>query len=195
MRTEILSFSSRRNGNCDAIAAYIASLTRGAVHCFSAMHPNPCGHCAYECFHSADDCPHIHDGVRLLYETVLRADMVYYLVPNYCDFPCANFFIFQERGQCCFQGAGEKERAYLAVPKRFIVVSNTGEEHFRAAFREHVQGAPDVLFLAAGAYGRVSIDGDLLRSDAAREAVRAFVQRSGPQETAGECQAPTNRPF
>ena len=116
-------------------------------------------------------------------------------MPNYCDFPCANFFIFQERGQCCFQGAGEKERAYLAVPKRFIVVSNTGEEHIRAAFREHVQGAPDVLFLAAEAYGRVSIDGDLLRADAAREAVRAFVQRSGPQETAGERQAPTNRPF
>lgn len=29
--------------------------------------------------------------------------MVYFSLPNYCNYPCANFFIFNERSQCYFQ--------------------------------------------------------------------------------------------
>ena len=93
-----------------------------------------------------------------------ESDQAVFIVPNYCDYPCANFFIFNERSQCHFQGHGELLERYLNVPKKFIVVSNTGRENFVQAFRYHVAEniGPDILFLSAKTYGKNSTDGDLL---------------------------------
>lgn len=67
------------------------------------------------------------------------SDVVFYVVPNYSDFPCSNFFIFNERGQCYFRGTEKRMEKYLSVKKKFIVVSNTGEDNFIRAFRDHVK--------------------------------------------------------
>ena len=68
---------------------------------------------------------------------------------------------------------------YLSVRKKFIVVSNTGRDNFVTAFRYHVPEGeePDVLFLSAKRFGRVSIWGDLMESEEARKEVLGFIQK------------------
>lgn len=108
----------------------------------------------------------------------MHGEMSYFIVPNYCDFPCANFFIFSERSQCYFQKYPDRQARYALAPKKFIVVSNTGRENFRAAFAWHAgEAKPDILFVSARSYHRSSIDGDILASGAARDDIRRFVLR------------------
>ena len=64
----------------------------------------------------------------------------------------------------------------MNVPKRFIVVSNTGTKNFRDAMSQHTNNKPEILFLSAKHYGKVSIEGTILESDAARADLCRFVQ-------------------
>ena len=176
-----ISFSGRPGGNCGSIAGERQKYWqgRGAVKTFdfSALEITPCGRCEYECFGGQKGCPHFSDPEFAICEAITDSDITYFVVPNYCDYPPANFFIFNERGQCYFQRHHELLEKYLAVRKKFIVVSNTGRENFTAAFRYHVpEGTePEALFLAARKFGRISIKGDLMASPEARETLRRFL--------------------
>ena len=179
MDVSIVSFSGRPQGNCGRIAAELHRLRGGRVYDFSTLHITPCGRCGCQCFERRESCPYFPDPEAALCEALLGSGLAYYIVPNYCDYPCANFFIFNERSQCCFQGRPELLEKYLAVPKKFIVVSNTNQDNFTAAFRYHVPEGrkPDVLFLSAKQYGRTSIRGDLMDAPEAREALREFINQ------------------
>ena len=179
MTSCIVSFSGRQDGNCSAIAQVLVEALsgRGETRCYdlSALHITPCGQCGYECFQARERCPYFDDTEFELCDAVAGSDRSIFIVPNYCDYPCANFFIFNERSQCYFQHHPELLERYEGVPKRFIVVSNTGRENFTAAFRYHTGDAPpDVLFLSARSFGKASIDGDLMDLPEAREAVLRF---------------------
>ena len=141
MKTCVISFSSRADGNCAAIADCVQE-TLGAEGLtrfdFSGLSVHGCGACHCECFRQREACPYFADDAFRLNEAAALADRAVFIVPNYCDFPCSNFFLFNERSQCCFNGHAELADRYLAVPKKFIVVSNTGRENFLAAFRDHV---------------------------------------------------------
>ena len=100
--------------------------------------------------------------------------MAYFVVPNYCDYPCANFFIFNERSQCYFQGHSELLEQYLNVPKKFIVVSNSTSENFRLAFTQHVYDEPEILILSAKRYEKNSISGSLVALDEVRTELEIF---------------------
>lgn len=100
-----------------------------------------------------------------------------FVIPNYCDYPCANYFIFNERSQCFFQGKPERLDAFLRVRKKFIVVSNTNQENFRQILSQNVDGEPEILFLSAKKYGRNSVCGDLMTSAAAAAEIDQFVRR------------------
>ena len=108
-------------------------------------------------------------------ETITQSEMVYFVLPNYCDYPCANYFIFNERSQCYFQGRPELLDEYLRVPKRSIVVSNTNEENFVRALGYQSEKEPEILFLSAKKYGKKSIDGDLLTNEKALGDIKEFV--------------------
>ena len=177
----IISFSARPGGNCGSIAREIQKFWQGRgeveLFDFSALEITPCGRCGYECFVDRESCPYFSDPEFAICEAIAASDITYFILPNYCYYPPANFFIFNERGQCYFQRHHELLEKYLSVRKKFIVVSNTGRENFTAAFRYHVpEGTePDTLFLRAREFGRVSIRGDLLSSPEAVEAVRGFI--------------------
>jgi len=178
-KTTIINFSGRQNGNCQAISQLIASCCPTGevqVHSFADLEPHPCGKCQYECFARDKGCPYLADGIYQLYEQITSSDLAYFVVPNHCDYPNANFFLFNERSQCYFQHKPALLERYLAVPKKFVVVSNTGRENFVQAFRYQVQEEqePEILFLSAKAYHRVSIAGDLMTSEEARRDVVAF---------------------
>ena len=110
-------------------------------------------------------------------EAMVHSDMVYFVLPNYCDYPCANYFIFNERSQCFFQGREDLLEAYLKVPKRSIVISSTNQDNFIRALAYQSDKEPEILFLSAKKYGKTSISGDLLTSQSALEDIRRFVSR------------------
>lgn len=180
MKICIISFSKRADGNCADIAKELSRLYGGKakVYDFSELEITPCGGCDYECFNSAEMCPHFSDSVFYLYEEITSSDLSYYIVPNYCDYPCSAFFAFNERSQCYFQKRQDRLEKYLSVKKKFIVVSNTGKDNFTAAFRYQIQESeePDILFLEAKRFHKVSINGDLMEAEEAREAVRRFAE-------------------
>lgn len=180
MSTCILSFSSRPNGNCAAIAQFLGTLHSNAI--VSDVFDSSiaaCGNCNYECFHD-QHCPHLHDPIYKIYETILQSDLTYFIVPNYCDYPCANFFLFQERGQSFFQKNAKQEHRYLTIPKKFIVISNTNQTNFENLFTAHTTDElPELLFLRAKAYQKSSIAGNLLSSAQAREDIQAFANSAG----------------
>lgn len=172
--TVILSFSGRKNGNCEQIARRIQSLTGGTAYCFSGMKIHPCSGCNYECFSCGADCPHT-DDVKTLYEAVLHSDRAIYILPNYCDFPNALFFAFNERSLCVFSKREDLLEAYGKIPKQFIVVSGDEPDSFRTALSQHCEGEPEILFLSAKTYGKKSINGDLMTSSEAAAAIDAFI--------------------
>lgn len=180
MASCVISFSGRKNGNCAAIAQLLlgALASRDKVSHFdcAVLRLTPCGQCEYQCFQARERCPYFSDPVFGIYDAMAHSDISYFILPNYCDYPCANFFVFNERGQCYFQRHPELLEQYESVPKKFIVVSNTGRDNFTAAFRYHTGNAPpDVLFLSARNFDKVSIAGDLMDSPQARETVLRFV--------------------
>lgn len=174
----IISFSGRAGGSCSNIAEVLRQYWKeeAEVYDFSNLSITPCGHCGYQCFQAGDKCPYFSDPVYGMYGAVVKSEVTCYIVPNYCDYPCANFFAFNERSQCFFQNHQELLDAYLAVRKKFIVVSNTGRENFESAFRYHVSEEvdPDILFLSAKKYQKISIHGDLMDSEEVRQAVLQF---------------------
>ena len=174
-KTVILSFSGRKNGNCEQIAKHIHSLTGGEILSFAELDVHPCGKCNYQCFECGADCPHISDDLRTLYESVLQSERAYYILPNYCDYPNANFFAFNERSLCVFSKRQDLLDAYGKVPKKFIVISGDEAENFRAALSQHAE-APEILFLRAKDYGKKSIAGDLMTSPEAISEIESFIQ-------------------
>ncbi|MBO4837251.1 MAG: hypothetical protein J5564_06105 [Clostridia bacterium] len=174
----VVSFSSRANGNCAQIGRLICSLLKDAEWFdFSSFTIHPCGECGYECFSKIGKCPWAADAEYRLLDRIMHSDMTYFILPNYCDYPCANFFIFNERSQCCFQGRPELLDTYEKVPKRVVVISNTNEENFRQAMAYQAYDAPDILFMSAKKYGKSSISGDLLTSGKAVADIADFVRR------------------
>lgn len=171
----IVSFSARKHGNCENIADRLQAIFPEAVlYRFSEFTIQPCGRCHYECFSPSGLCPQADNQEQTLMEAIVRSKMTFFVVPNYCDYPCANFFAFNERSQCYFQHRPELVEAYMEVPKKFIVVSSTGQDNFREAFRQHTNEEPAILFLSARNYGKVSLAGDLMTSQEARQAAEAF---------------------
>lgn len=178
MKTCIISFSSRMNGNCSQIGKLIQSVTEDAeLFDFSKILLHPCGNCAYQCFSSRDQCPYIDDMEYRLLEAVAHSDLTYFIIPNYCDYPCANYFIFNERSQCYFQGRPELLEKYENVRKRAVIVSNTNEENFIRALAYQSYEKMKILFLPAKKYGKVSIKGDLLSDESAIRDILEFVRQ------------------
>lgn len=110
-----------------------------------------------------------------LLEAICSSEMAYFIVPNYCDYPNANYFIFNERSNCFFQGREALLEQYLNVPKKFIVVSNTLSDHFREAFSQQTDEEPQLLMIGAKEFGKRSIDGDILPLEAAERKIKAFL--------------------
>ena len=172
----IVSFSSRKNGNCYNIARYIDQIENvSAIYTFSDFEIHACGGCEYECFQDRLNCPYIDDAECAILEEICSASCAYLIVPSYCDYPCANFFIYNERSLCYFQGRSSMLDRYLNVPKKFIVVGNGLEDNFRTAFMQHVAGEPNILVMRSKDYQKNSLAGDLITSEAACQVVRQFV--------------------
>ena len=161
----VVNFSGRVNGNCGQIAQVI----QGRADDVKIVHfeGTCCGGCDYTCLRGGF-CPK-KDGVAELYQRIVESELTVFVVPNYCGYPCANFFAFNERGCGYFGGREDRLRAYLAAKKKFIAVSNSNADHFKEAFRYHVPEGeePDVLCLSTKKFGCNSLDGNLMEQEVA----------------------------
>lgn len=172
----IISFSGRKLGNSGKIAELCRNtIQNSAAYFFSDFELHPCGDCNGECFENRKSCPYFGDMEESLIDAICRSDQAIFIVPNHCNYPNANFFIFNERSQCSFQGEPDRLEQYLKVPKKFIVISNTTKDGFDEIFTQHTDEAPQILFLSAKAYGKSSIAGDILESTQAREDILSFL--------------------
>lgn len=175
----IVSFSSRKSGNCAQISDLICSIYPDAKRFdFSDFTITGCGNCSYQCFEGADKCPHAHDKEREILDAITNSQLTFFVVPNYCDYPCSNYFVFNERSLCYFQGNESLLKKYLCAPKKFIVVSNSNKDNFGLAFCYQSIDVPEILYLSSNEYGKKSIDADLLSSDTVVEKLKQFILKN-----------------
>ena len=174
----ILNFSGRKNGNCAEIDRYIQEyhknaniLSQNVGECWS-----PCGGCDYECLKPGKSCPILNDRQRQVMDAALQADILYFIVPNYCGFPSANFYAYNERSVGYFNMDRVKLKQYMDIPKKFIIVSNTENPAFEQAMQQQSK-EPDILYLKTSAYQKKSIAGDLLTNEKAQLDLKAFLDK------------------
>ena len=179
MNVCIISFSSRKNGNCAKISEYIKSLyPKAKRYSFSDFSIHGCGNCMCQCFKNGDKCPFVRDKEREVLDAITNSDLSIFVVPNYCDYPCSNYFAFNERSICYFRKNESLLNKYLYAKKKFIVVSNSNRDNFTHVFSYQTVDAPEILFLASYEYGKDSVAGDLPTSDVAMENVRNFLLKN-----------------
>ena len=176
-KVTIIDFSPRNNGNCGSIAEIITdTYKRTNVRLFKITSENcsPCHDCDYECLQPGKACPFKPQILLDIIDSVCDSDIVYYIVPNFCGFPNANYFAFNERSIGCFDDR-EKRNQYISVEKRFVIVSNTESEMFANAMQLQTKEPPQMLYLKTGKYKKRSIAGDLMTDEDARAELTAFL--------------------
>ena len=174
----IFNFSPRIDGNCSNIATYISIYHNSAVvtqfH-ITAENCQPCAGCNYECLTPGSACPTKSDFLVQAMDAACSSDAIYYIVPNFCGYPNANYFAFNERFVGYFGMNRELRSKYINVPKKFIIVSNTESEQFKAAMQQQTNAEPDMLYLKTSQYKKRSTAGDLMESLDAKNDLKAFL--------------------
>ena len=175
----ILNFSTRINGNCANIANKIGvhHMQTNVLYYVIDSRIGPCGNCDYECLRPEEKCPNVTHYQCEVMEAVMNADITYMILPNYCGFPCANFLAFNERSVGYFNMNRLVMDRYMNARKRFIIISNSENQMFDQAMRQQVRTDPDVLYLKSSKYGKRSIAGDILESEAALAELNVFLDK------------------
>lgn len=174
----IISFSPRNNGNCAKISEYLSNhymQTNVRSYSVNAENYKPCSGCNYECLTPGAVCPARTPYQMEVMDAVKDSDLVYMIVPNFCGHPCANFYAFNERCIGYFNGDRAVMNQYMSVPKRFIVISNTESDTFKAVMKQQTNGEPDILYMKTGKYKKRSTAGDILDSEDAKDDLDAFL--------------------
>lgn len=116
----IVSFSGRRDGNCDRIAKYI-SRKDDSVLFMREISTQPCANCDYECM--SGQCKYHGDGIYSFLEKFPLVDKVFFIVPMYCGNPSALYFIMSERCQDYFM---RNESQYDNIIKKLHIIGVYG---------------------------------------------------------------------
>ena len=173
----ILKFSTRARGNCTKIGAYLENYYKRTNVCSYSVEIQPCGECDYECLDPAAVCPRVTESFRQIMDAVCASDLTYFVIPNYCGYPCAAYFAFNERTVGYFNMDRKLLDRYLSVKKRFIVVSNTEGDSFRNALQQQTNEEPDIFYLKSGKYQKRSTAGDILESQDAVAELKNYLNQ------------------
>ena len=111
----IISFSARKDGNCDSIADFIKSENdRVVALCELSIHQ--CASCDYECM--TGKCRYREDDIYDLFASMQKYDKIIMIVPMYCGNPSSLYFLLNERSQDYFMNNADYEEI---VRKLFFV--------------------------------------------------------------------------
>ena len=174
----ILNFSSRVSGNCAEIAKYISAFHENSNICIYNVnkYSGRCDNCNYECLTPGAVCP-TTDGMNELMNRAMESNLIYYIVPNICGYPSANYFVFNERTVGYFNMNREVMKQYKDISKKFIIISNTESDAFNKAMEQQATN-PQILYLKTSKYGKRSTTGDILESDAAQADLKEFLKNT-----------------
>lgn len=142
----ILSFSGRKNGNCDRIAKYISSGDDRILY-MREISLQPCADCDYECM--SDRCKYHSDGIYSLFEQFSIADKIFFIVPMYCGNPSSLYFILNERSQDYFM---QNETEYENMVEKLYIIGVYGS----------AEDDPDFLKTFARQYGFADMEKHIL---------------------------------
>ena len=184
MKVCIVNFSGRRDGNCHDIAKLIEQslIAKHEVTLFEMCNLDitPCGKCDYECFYADKTCPYIDDDICDIYMEICSSDLVYYIIPNYIDYPNAYFFIFNERKQGFFAPGLYTDLlgTYMGVAKKVVVVSNTEQDNFKKILGSHMSEDKhaEFLFMAAKDFDKGGVRGGMMECGQAKAQLAAFIR-------------------
>ena len=120
MKKILISFSARKNGNCDEIANYLTKEEDRIIY-FRDLNIHSCSNCNYECFD--DYCKYHNDDIYNLLIEMLNYQKVILVVPMYCNNPSSLYFIFNERCQDYFM---HNEDKYENLVKKIFIIGIYG---------------------------------------------------------------------
>lgn len=173
----VLNFSPRSDGNCGHIGDLIQTFYKNSnirSYLISGIF-TPCGTCNYECLKPNVRCPSLSREQAEVFDAICQSDLVYYIIPNFCGMPNALYYAFNERSVGYFNLDRAVMANYMAVRKRFIIVSNTQSNAFKEAMLQQTAETPEVLYMKTSKYGKQSIAGDLMDSAQAQADLLDFL--------------------
>lgn len=178
----IISFSGRPNGNSMGVANVIKECFSGhevQIVDFSEAKIEPCNHCNCDCFLPDGECP-VKDNVVDTYAKIMESEQVFFILANYCGYPNAKYFAFNERSTSYFKRNRELLGQYLAVPKKFITITNSNMDKFTELMQYQVPNGttPEMLFLSSGKFKVSSFAGNLMEVPEAKAMVEEFVKKA-----------------
>lgn len=174
----ILNFSPRNDGNCGRVCEFVADHYKRTNVCLHHVQMTPCSGCNYECLTPGVSCPQVSQHQKEVMDAVCNSDIVYFVVPNFCGYPCANYFSFNERTVGYFNLDRELTNRYMAVKKRFIMISNSEGDNFKNAMSQQTKEEPVMFYLKSGKYKKRSTAGDIMDSEEARNDLQAFLNEN-----------------
>jgi len=121
MKKMFISFSARKDGNCDEIANFLARDDDKIIY-FRDLNVHSCSNCDYECFENL--CKYRNDAIYCLYEEMQNYQKVVFVVPIYCGNPSSLYFMFNERSQDYFM---HDEVKYENIVKRLFIIGIYGD--------------------------------------------------------------------
>ena len=116
-----ISFSARKDGNCDDVAKHLAKEEDDIIY-FRDLNVHGCSNCDYECFDNC--CKYHNDGIYNLYKKLNNYQKIVLIVPMYCGNPSSLYFIFNERCQDYFM---HNEDKYENLIKRLVIIGIYGD--------------------------------------------------------------------
>lgn len=174
----LIQFSGRKEGNCSAIADVIGKFHHDKTvqsYIIDANTMPACSNCDYECLVYGKTCPNLTQEQSQIYDAVCNSEITYMIIPNYCGYPCANYFAYNERSVGFFNMDRELMDKYMNAKKRFIILSNTESDNFVNALKQQSDN-PVIQYLKTGQYGKCSIAGNLMEAEAAKNDLIAFLK-------------------
>lgn len=121
MKICIVNFSGRVSGNCKRITNFICEKYEGEDlkrFDFDGIILTPYGKCNAECFQIRESCPYFAEESYKIYDSITNSDLAYFILPNYCDYPCANQANFLKAFEYQIN-EGEKPDALFLSAKRY----------------------------------------------------------------------------
>lgn len=176
----VVNFSSRKDGNCYRISGVVKKHFKNKKVKIFNFYENTyvsCGHCNYECF--VKRCK-VDDNLNEIYKAIVQSEEAIFVMPNYCDYPNSNYFLFSERRCGFFNGNKDLQNRYLNIPKRFIVVSNSSCNTFKENLKNHISEdkEPDCLFLNSKKFNQDPLDGTLMNDLEAENVIHDYLDNN-----------------
>lgn len=128
MKKLFISFSARKNGNCDDIAQFLSSEQDEIVY-FRNKNYHMCANCDYECFDQ--ECKYRNDDIYEIFEKMQQYQKIVFIVPMYCGNPSSLYYVFNERSQDYFT---HNEDKYIDLIKKLFIIGIYGDKEKSSDF-------------------------------------------------------------